>query len=65
MAAIAQVKYSGRLKIADDLELTVHVLDNGQQVIPEGDLMRFMEWLTGNKTIDIADLYRRMNEGVF
>ncbi len=52
---IPTVKYTGKLKIGPDLEINVHVLDDGQRVIPEDDMCRALQWLVeGPEPVEVT-----------
>ena len=57
------VTHSGIIRLPG-LEITVHVLSNGQRVIPQDDLRRFIDWLEsgGDPTgcdLDITNLQKK------
>ena len=45
MEKIPRVVKEGKIKVTDDLELTVFVLDNGRRVLPEEDMMKALAFI--------------------
>ena len=53
---IPEVIHTGMFHIGS-LEIRCHVLDNGQRVIPEEDVIKFFDWLASNdEALDITEL---------